>query len=889
MSLHAPFLVKQYLSSDVESGSYSRIFWYFPLDKAKTSQGGIGLFFEVLSGGEIGDDVYEQITKRFWESFSDNFYTDGFESALKKSVKMFIQLLQNFGVQEGMDVNIVLLNVVEAEKGYTLKLIQFGDSDIFVIRDKKYADMGKMVPDNETLYDLKFLEVELDKGDVLLLGNKTLLRNALETDMFALTSVDALLRSLEEFKENLFGSKKLFLIAATGIEVPDSKKVVTQIATIVETVKEKTRLGFDYVKDFVAQTVEKIKKQRAVVTQESAIPETTVVDVLESATETDKILDPLEELTENTTKSNKSSTATVATEELGLQGDSFIEPPPVLSSDAVVSDMTDHSQEEKPEEDIHIVNPVELLPGKEIAVDDFVIAEEITPAMVVEKSEYQEIVEEAKEAVETKEDTRTKSFLPTPILPVNGKNYVDELRARHSPLGRLSRHPVTKRAQVFLRTSAQTMYQKILSLLGRQSSIAEQKLFLSRPTSLEKKKIQPGMVIILIVVILSIFLFVRGKVRQNEEEKTLLASYQQQVAIFSTFFEQSIESIDAEDTENQLELCVPEASKVYEKESIVLPKIKSEQTISEVKTLTSQVQAKVAECQAKYDRIYGIVRVKDVELVTDFKVSLGNDSDISAITFRGSSIVVADKGRKSVYQINVETKSVVKLEDPLGLVVDPVTVGTGEGTLFVCDKVNGVLYFSNKASGNQQGFNRIVGAEPTVIGECSYVDGYAKNVYVVPTTANVVYKIAAKAGGGFEQPTQYIKDLLGVQSITIDNFIYTIASVDGKGEIKRFYGGKLDNFTVPQRENLGQLTSSYTNPSGERNLYVYDKTKNAVLSIEKPNSKHPGRGIVEKIYQFDQSDDRFKDVKSIAVDLNVRNQEVYMYVLSGATIWRFRL
>ncbi len=103
MSLRAPFLVKQYLSDDVESGSYSRIFWYYPLKKEKAEKGGIGIFFEVLSG-DVDDDVYEQITKRFWESFTDKFYTDDFEESLKKSIKAFINLLQNYDIEEGFEL-----------------------------------------------------------------------------------------------------------------------------------------------------------------------------------------------------------------------------------------------------------------------------------------------------------------------------------------------------------------------------------------------------------------------------------------------------------------------------------------------------------------------------------------------------------------------------------------------------------------------------------------------------------------------------------------------------------------------------------------------------------------------------------------------------------------
>jgi len=932
MSLHAPFLVKQYLSSDVESGSYSRIFWYYPLDRDKVTQGGIGLFFEVLSG-DVDDDVYEQITKRFWDSFTGNFYSEGFEPALKKSIKMFIQLLRNFSVEEGLDVNIVLLNVVESAQGYTLKLISFGDSDIFVVRQGKFADMSKMIPTNDSLYDLKFLEVELDRGDVLMLGNKTLLRNAFETDLLALTGIEDLLTSLEEFKDNLFGSKKLFLIAATG--TPETLKTVKPPA-LQQMRKAVSGVGLFGAKavQFAGSFLKKLKKQK--IAPEKLEESPPVLSDTESKTpeipakSTSLLVEDLGTLPKDTPiaedkvaviEDEKVPAAVESAETVSEENaDSVVfpdklrhvAPPPVTKEEEVeivgapqeeavtespihlIDASADEVEDEKPEDESHVVDPVVSLPGKPTSVDDFVVTAEVTPSMVVEKSEYKEILDAAQAEDEGAQEAAQKPdssahFVQVPEAPLKGSNYVNELRARHSAFGKIARHPLMKSAGASISAFGTLLLQKVLALFGKSYLIKEKKSFLSKPTVIEKgKKIQPGMLIIFGAIVLISFFWVRAKINQGKVEKVQLTEYQSVVAVFSEFFANNIAEIDTEDTERQLELCAPEAEKVYTKEKKVLELVKTEKTISSVKALTSQVQAKVVECQAKYDRIYGIVRVKDAELVTDFKISLGNDSDISAISLRSGGIVVADKGRKSVYQINVETKSVLKLEDPLGLVVDPQTVGTGEGTLFVCDKVNGVLYYSKTASGNREGFNRVVGAEPTSIGECAIVEGYAQNAYVVPTTANVVYKIVAKKAGGFEAPTRYIKDLLGIRSLSIDGHIYVVTSLDGKGNVTRYFGGKLDSFAIPQSADLGELTTSYTNPSAERNLYVYDKTKHAVLSIEKPNSRHPGRGVVEKTYLLENSD-KFADVRSVAVDLNVRNQEVYMYILSGTTIWRFRL
>jgi hypothetical protein len=870
MSLHAPFLVKQYLSEDLESGSYSRIFWYFPLEREKSAQGGIGLFFEVLSG-DIEDEIYEQITKRFWESFTDHFYTDGFEVSLKRSIKMFIQLLRNFDVEEGLDVNIVLFNVIPAGKGYTLKLISFGDSDIFVVREGQYADMGKMVPVNESLYDLKFLEVELDKGDTLMLGNKTLLRNAFEADMLALDSLDELLRSLELFKENLFGSKKMLIIAATDTvgnvqeEKPTAQAFFAKIPGIMQGLVAN------------AKNIATTLQSKLVKKQETKLAETDGV-VLAAAQEIDEVADEINanEVVRTVPKIEE----VVEKVEEKEEKSSFVMPPTVVEQEGEEEEVNSVN-----ELDDEVMTTKESLPGRNVTVDDFVVTEEITPAMVVEKSEYQGIVDDA---VEEQKKEPVKPAVQ-PIIPNRaGVNYVQELRAMHSPWAKITRNPTIRSLLASISAGMAVLIEKIMSLFGAKPKVQRNKMYLSRPSSLEGKKIQPGMVIIIVVVILAIILKLRADSKQRATEKAVLQTYQSAVADFMTFYDRNIAVIDKEDVERQLELCPEESQKVLTTEENVLKKLKLPKNRQQVTTLTDQVKVRVTECETKYDSIYGIIRVRNAEVITDFGLSLGNDSLVTSLSLHNGAIVATDKGRKAVYLINVETKSVNKVEDPLGLVVDPVSVGTGEGSLFICDRTNGILYFTANASGNSQGFNRMVGTEPSSIGECLMVDGFGKNAYVIPATGNMVYRIKAKSSG-YEQPEKYINNLLGARSLSIDGSIYVVTSTDGVGDVSKYFGGKLDNFAMSPSDDLGELTLSYTNPSNDKNVYVYDKTKNAILAIEKPSgSKHPGRGVVVKTYLLENKD-MFTDIKGVAVDVNGNNKEVNMYILAGKTIWKIKL
>lgn len=851
MSLHAPFLVKQYLSNDLESGSYSRIFWYYPLEKEKSTQGGIGLFFEVLSG-DVSDEVYEQITKRFWENFVDHFYQEGFEPALKHSIKLFIQLLRNFNVEEGLDVNIVLLNVVAAKKdAYTLKLISFGDSDIFVVRQGQFADMGKMVPLNESLYDLKFLEVELDKGDVLLLGNKTLLRNAFEADMISMDSIEVLLRSLESFKENLFGSKKLFVVAASEslVSDEDNPKKKFDIGGLFALVKTRAQLLLAALRpqlkakkteeavvddSFIDESAEELEGLRAVKQDTSSD-----IPVILSTNEKESIEDPE---TFNTIVEQK---------------ESFIMPPPV-----------EETVNEASELDGEVIRPTEQLPGKTVSVDDFVVTSEITTSDVVEKSTYQDIVTEAK-----------KSEAPK-VLPRTSVNYVEELKAMHSPWAKFTRNATMK--------GVAGIFGKLVEKLGLTPKSAKGKVFLSRPSALEPKKVQPGVILIVVIVVIALVLKLRADSQQKKAEQAVLTTFNTVVQDFKTFYNNNIVPIGTEDTERQLDLCSAEATKVYTAGATADGKLKIPANKESVKTSVDQIKVFESECLAKYDRIYGIVRVRDAEVVTDFKVSLGNDSNITSMSLKDGALIVADQGRKAVYQVNVESKAVTRLEDPLGLISTPIAVGTGEGTLFVCDKTNGVLYFTDNATPGKQGFNRMVGTEPGSVGECAFIEGFAQNAYFVSASGTTLFRVKSK-GSGYDAPEAYIKNLLGARSISIDGSIYVVSSVDGVGSVVKYFGGKVDNFALPESVELGETTVSYTNPSNDRNIYVYDRTNNQILSIEKPSgNRHPGVGIVVKTYKLENTA-KFTDIKGIGVDLNGNNQEVNMYILSGSTIWKIKV
>ena len=220
-----PFLIKQYISNDLEQSTFSKFFWYYPLTNEEiltNENSGIGMFIEILSG-DLDFSLYEYITKRFWEVFRDNYYRRTFESALQRAVFTFLQLLQESGVQEGLDMNLAFFSITkESENNYKLKLVRFGDLDIVLIRDSEYANLLEMAPNNTDFRNMEYLEIEIEPKDVILVGNHSLIINAIETGMIALTNYEDVLNSLEEFKSNLYGAQKvLFLGVIEDENIPN--------------------------------------------------------------------------------------------------------------------------------------------------------------------------------------------------------------------------------------------------------------------------------------------------------------------------------------------------------------------------------------------------------------------------------------------------------------------------------------------------------------------------------------------------------------------------------------------------------------------------------------------------------------------------------------------
>jgi hypothetical protein len=951
--MNVPFLVKQYLSEDLEQGSFSKIFWYYPLKKEMAELGGIGMFFEVLYG-DVEYEVYEQISKRFWDTFSENFYTLDFEQALRKSIQAFTQLLRGFGVEEGLDVNISLFNAQKQGDSYILKIIAFGESDMFVIRHKKVADISQLVPKNKTLRDIKFLEVDLEEGDILLMGNKTLLHNAFESDIIALDSMDEVLQSLNAFKENLFGNKKVFMVAA------HSGQNLEKQQEVVEEQKASPFAGFmSGVSSFFGKAASSAKELTGKFQERFTQKKTAkgdVVSQLKAAVESDKPSIPgavteqlpkreakvekVEELDFVSIADNDDSVASRPTMKKPLSGTSVVAQKPIVEElPEVVTSFAKGMPLQPPEIKSDIPMPVideeistqvtPIIEGSddrpEIIIGSQPQKDDTLPEIIHSSTKKEEVITQETK-VETEEtkvaegriiDDSTdmdegmsamnsevkKPLIETPSIPdideeeespvqkepqlrpysatvipkkQDAKDFAADFKNRRSPTYKLiNAGGILEKITPFIESAKQRVGGFVTKVSGGKFKIG--RIFVGQ--SPKDKKVMYIGVGILVIVLLFLGLFIQGQFVQAGKEKDALTQYDSAINPLQSFFDQNIAQITVEDPNKYLDRCFVEVTTAESKVVAIPDVIKAEENIAKKNEKTKKLAQIKETCTTKYDKINGIVRVKSATLVTDLRVSLGSDANPVDMAIKQGMLVVADKGRKAIYQINPANSSIMKLEDPSGLITDPISVGTGEGIVFACDKTSGVVY-----TDTQEGFRRIVGLEPGAIGECTTVKGFGKNVYVVPSTRDRVLR-SLFTNNAYALPTRYLDGLADVRDLVIDGNIYVLSGGVEKAEVWKFFAGRRDTFALEDTVELQNAVSAYTNPSDSYNIYIYDKAKNQVVGIEKPTARrHPGIGTRVRTFIFENKD-MFSDVKDIVVDLRDA-REVSMYVLNGSTIWQ---
>ncbi len=862
--MHSPYLVKQFITSDLDNSAYSKIYWLYK-PQNNDFDVGIGLFFEVVSS-DLETTVYEYISKGMWDVFIDVYYKKGIESALQRAAFTFLSLLQQVEVEE-LDVNFGFWVIRKPDRKkeqdpvdnkYVLDLAIFGELDVILLRNGQYVNIFNHVPKNETLKNLKYTEVGIDPEDMLFVSNRMLLENAFESDIIKTGSVADVLQSLTDFEKTLTGNKKVFFIGVeTQLQSDENPEIVsdgvkvtentladkidsfkTKTLSILSTIWFKTGdIAFKKLKDTQALTN---IKNKVVQLKERIKPK--------KASEENLILEPVpDEVPEITTEDNVDYLAPIE------DGGEYIE-----QDQGDLYSVESNTEAEHPEENA-TENTEKIVEKKE--------TEHITT------SEQQESFSQAEEKTASNSvfnvlDPQVKNDIKSHVNPVQ------EFRLRHSNKGKFM-----LLVQKLIHSLKQDLVSGIKNVFNRNKKTT----LTDYSHRVRNKNISKVYFIGGLLVLVILFLLVRSYRAKKAELTRVNTFVTNEVQPLFNFYEQDIEPLKVTDEGHMLELCFKQVSDVKNKISSQKKNLKYSKSVQILMEKYDGVEDIERKCRDKYDKIYNITRVNDAILVKDFSAELGTESTITDMNIFKGLIYVIDGGKKAVYQLNPDNNNLLKLEDPNGLVKEPISINANKDVILVCDAQNGILEYKNNK------FAKIVGTSPDSTGSsCVKVAGFYTNAYFVLKDRDVLYKSVGYTGG-YALPNAYITDAHEILDVIIDGNVYLLRKVKTGIKLYRYFQGRFDA-SFKLKENIDNVTMGYSNPSGNFPIYLFDSKMNGVRVVEKPTSKkHPGYGVIIKTYILDNKD-KFSNVKSIAVDLSLNtNKENYLYVVANNILWKIPL
>ncbi len=809
MAFKIPYTVRIYAPDD--SGT-TKIHWY--VDESEYQVAG-GLFFEVVSPVLDTQNV-SYLASKLWDTFISEYLSSeskDFERSLKEGISSLQKALQELELNEGIDANIVLFvfeedkhlnsSSIEEEKR-VMKLAVIGEADIILVREGKYTNLMDYIDSNKTLENLEYNEVDINYNDLLLISNRSVLVNAIESNLLDLSDLYSTFNSLEQLRLSLGSGKKIFALLFSELsldtleakpkvkkETPLKRKgnkaistLFTQTKNLMKNLVVHTQGGISKIKQLLIRPHTKINTPRGI-SPSRVVPESDKEEL--KLSETFSSTSPREEVVEIDVTSQ-----------------------PTQSTLSSLQDYQEHQHyQERQQED-----PVEYLRKRR----SFIYKLKTLATETLTKLKLGKLTESFR-------------FIKrrAPKVPVNVPVKVGVGANRY----------------VYL-------------------------------------------VIFLIVGIFALSWY--RKYQAKKHDASVIAEFKEKyITPLNDLYTNNVQRLIADDPENYIDQCLKQADEVINAYESYKLSLKLKSNIKELDNLKATAEKIRSGCKEKYYEVYNITQVNLTPL-KDFKVALGEESNVVDIDVYQGVIVALDRTKKAVYKINRENGQISVLSDPSGLIQDPVSVAIGTETIFVCDKNNGILYYDSKA--NQ--FKSIKSTVPETLGEtCTKIDTFGKNVYFLTEAGNVLYKVVGLGNLRYTAPVKYITYEEGaLLDLTIDGSIYFLVSkstVSGY-DVVRFYGGRYDPAFRLEEKDVARFKDPiaiFTNPAGQFPIYVYDRAKNTIFVIEKPTQeKHPGLGVVIKTYEilspFDGADD-------IAVELSVvTNQEERVYVLSKGSLGYFK-
>jgi len=865
MVLKIPVTFKVYAPVDDNMSTLTHTFW----EQLGTSDKTAGLFFEIVSP-MININDGKLLVQKFWEAFLNKYKQDSdFEKALGVAVKSLQTTLNELGFEEGIDANFAVFVSEPEQETFTdakdakrlMKLAVVGQLDLILIRGSKFSDLTEYLDINADLSKIEYNEIDLHYQDVLLVSNKGVVTNLLFGGLLELDNMYQLVNSLEQSVVKIPGGKKIAMMIFSELDLQKAKEVA-QVKTEGSKLKTLELAGLlsktQGLKDIFKEVVERTKDLSS-----SLIGKTRSLKV---KTPKDKPLPP------NVVVLPKPPQEPIESPQHSVVGSSL-------------------EQSDTSNQPLHDINKdSELLAkGKEEVVH--LQLDSNTPGVMDKDSNI--VGSDAPDVSNTSAmDTNITDFkndtspqfsgqtASTTLGPQGNYDPVEYLRNRRKPGYKLG-------------AKVSGLFSGLVGKLSKAKASKPLGEYGATPTKYVNNKAKFKVYALLVIVLIILGGVWYRKYSMRKYDKQLITEFKETYYVpIVDLYNNKISKLVAQDPDNYIGQCltkVDELNNAYESYKL---NFKIKDSLAELDSYKEQALEYKQKCKERYYTLYNITRVSDQELnvLKDFKVALGQDSNPVDLDIYQGVVMVLDAGKKAVYKVNSENGEISKLQDSGNYIQEPVSLAIGTETTFVCDRKSGVLYYSEA----KHEFVPVRGTSVDVLGEvCSQVDTFGKNVYFSTEAGNVIYKVVGLGGLRYAPPVKYVEYADGsIIDIAIDGSIYALVERnDSASDIVRFFGGRFDpsfklSEDVKNRFNSPERIS--TNPSGNFPIYVYDSKLNSIFVVEKPDKdRHPGVGTLVATYELPES---MSKVNEISAMLSVvSNQETSLYILGQGVLKTLKL
>ena len=825
----------------------------------------------------------------------EKFYQD---KKFKQNVSAFsiylLNTLKEHSITE-VDINFVLGRI----KSNVLRVVRFGQLDLFLYKQNTLLDLSKRMPENMSLANLQYKKFAFEPSDMLLVSNYGVLSGLIEEGLVVTTSAQKILNDLEDIKDQFLETKLVLMLAnfsnQGSLDIPASTIGANSVINAdmnslkhdskeskSQDYKKHKEQGLD--KSFVGKLKENESQNfnselggKHVTQSVTDVGMQELKKVIKDSKETITwfFKGSLRKIKGFTSKVTDKSKVILQKSTKKLQGLKKKDQKVIDKSvEKVVQNIDNAKQQGQDLQDKAIDKQIELQ-NKQLG-------------------QHNEHILQHNEQIQVK---NTNNFTENKDTSYKDYDAIEYFRLKRTFLGRLK----LKLHKLDLKTK----FSKVSAFIGKNIKIPwlkrnRQNRLESNTSDLKASRFNKKMLVLGFIVVAILGFFIMQWIKVNnykKQDKKSIAETRKVVENVRNIYSNLESDTEKQKQTDMYNTCFTEAEKSLKQLETIKNNMHFVKNQEEVDKAENQIKQIKQDCHNLYNKVFNVKTLDDFSVLKDFKASFGEQSNVTGLSIYKGVLVVTDKGRSLVYQVNTENGKIITLSDTKEVVKQPYKVAFGESTsgapiIFVCDQSSGILHYSS-----EEGFQQISGTDAVAVGaKCASIGGFATNVYFTTENGDILYK-SVNIGGSYSFPKSYITVGKSTKLVdfSIDGAIYTVQQYlaeDGYTyDIVKYFGGKKDNFIIAKSDKLRlqEPFIVYTNASGYKPLYIYDKKAKVIHVLEKPTTKkHPGVGVFVKTY--DVSNIEGGNITDFAVSLSVNNnKEYFLYILANDKLYKARL